>query len=155
MAEEILLRLAVRCDRHAPGIARSAIERLAPLGPAAGDAMLVASELVTNAVLHADCGADDLLHVDVARAARHLVISVRGPGRSGRSATVSAFPAGAFGGLALAIVNQLARRWGAKRGNGHTVWAELQLPSRDVNGPSDEAPAPGPACGPIRGRESL
>lgn len=91
-----------------------------------GDVMLVASELVTNAVLHSGCSDDHLIQVDVERRAQRLLITVRDPGLSGTEA--QGRPGGVDGGWGLLIVDELAQRWGAERADGYCVWAEVALP---------------------------
>jgi serine/threonine-protein kinase RsbW len=123
-----LLYMSVRCDEHAPRAVRTALCRLDGLGRVLSDAMLIASELVTNAVLHSSCTAADSLDVRVIRNGR-LRLCVLDPGGSGRAAKITQRPTG-LGGLGLRIVHQLAEDWGSHRaGQGHEVWAELPLPT--------------------------
>jgi anti-sigma regulatory factor (Ser/Thr protein kinase) len=90
--------------------------------------MLVASELVTNAVSHSLCTEEDFLSVQIARDGR-LRIAVLDPGVSGGSAEIADRPI-ELGGLGLKVVEQLAASWGTERSDaGYRVWAELQLPS--------------------------
>jgi anti-sigma regulatory factor (Ser/Thr protein kinase) len=104
------------------------MSRFSDLGWVLGDAMLVATELVTNAVRHSLCGEDDFLTVCVTRDGR-LRISVLDPGGSGRSAEIADRPI-ELGGLGLKVVDQLASAWGTeRRADGYTVWAELELPT--------------------------
>jgi two-component sensor histidine kinase len=98
------------------------------LGWVLGDAMLVASELVTNAVRHSLCTEDELLSVTISRDGR-LRISVLDPGGSGKSAEIADRPL-ELGGLGLKVVEQLATDWGSERYvDGYRVWAELELPA--------------------------
>jgi len=97
------------------------------MGWVLGDAMLVASELVTNAVLYSGCAEEDLLEVEVDRAGDHLLVAVRDPGRSGGVAKLVAGEAREFGGMGLWVVDQVAHRWGSDRLDGYRVWAELPL----------------------------
>jgi serine/threonine-protein kinase RsbW len=121
-----LLRLSVRCDEHAPTVVRDKMRSVPGLGWALGDAMLVASELVTNAVLHSLCTQDDFLNVHIARDG-WLRISVLDPGASGRSAEIDDRPI-ELGGLGLKVVERLAVTWGAERlTDGYRVWADLEL----------------------------
>ena len=124
-----LLRVCVRCDEFAPKAVREAMGRLPDLSWMLGDAMLVASELVTNAVRHSLCTDEDFLSVSVSRG-RSLRIAVLDPGSSGREAV----PCGAqaeLGGLGLRVVEGLSKSWGTARTvDGHEVWAELELPAR-------------------------
>jgi anti-sigma regulatory factor (Ser/Thr protein kinase) len=88
------------------------------------DALLVTSELVTNAVRHADP------HIDLKVVTDHGVfrLEVHDRGRSGlvrrnRSPDLA-------GGWGLNVVHRLATDWGvvpARPGQGKTVWAELPL----------------------------
>ncbi|WP_328296561.1 ATP-binding protein [Streptomyces sp. NBC_00435] len=104
----------------------------------AEDALLVVSELVTNAALHAHgchelvLTAGEALHIDVvdgATAAPHPR-AVRRPGVPG--------------GHGLHIVQRLSDRWGSyPQGSGKVVWAEIES-SRLVAGNRDpQAPPTG------------
>jgi anti-sigma regulatory factor (Ser/Thr protein kinase) len=126
--EREVAHLMPECDEFAPGAVRHALAQLSELGWMIGDAMLVASELVTNAVVHSMCGEGERLRVAMYQGEAHLRISVVDPGASGKTATVAEDP-GAWGGLGLLVVDQLAARWGSKhRADGYEVWAELALP---------------------------
>lgn len=131
MAErpEEVLSLDVPCDRRAPAVVRSALDRIEGLGWALGDAMLVASELVTNAVLHSGCTAAEPLKVRAILGGERLVISVQDPGLSGESAQPRPTNDLNPHGWGLRIVEQLASRWGSERTGGYRVWAELPVPS--------------------------
>lgn len=123
-----LLDMRVRCDQLAPAAVREKLRSLRGLDGALGDAMLVASELVTNAVVHSDCTEDEFLSVRVARDGR-LRIAVFDPGASGQSAEIADRPI-EHGGLGLKVVEQLAATWGTeRRDDGYQVWAELELPN--------------------------
>jgi serine/threonine-protein kinase RsbW len=125
--ESETVRLTPRCDRFAPKLVRQALARLSDLGWVAGDAMLVATELVTNAVRHSQAKADDELEVLVHKDAETLRISVRDPGASGQTARLPAQP-DVWGGLGLMVVDQLSAAWGSQRHpDGYEVWAELRL----------------------------
>jgi anti-sigma regulatory factor (Ser/Thr protein kinase) len=122
---EELLCVSVRCDEFASRTVREALTGCSAFGPVLADAMLVASELVSNAIRHSLCRDDEFLTVSLGREGS-LRISVRDPGRSGVDARVVDRPLG-LGGYGLKIVEELAARWGAeRRGNGYEVWAELQ-----------------------------
>lgn len=115
--------MAVPCDPRAPAAVRDALDRREDIGWVLGDAMLVASELVTNAVLHSGCSGDETIEVCVEVRSERLRISVRDPGRSGRNAEVRAGQP--VGGWGLRVVEQLAERWGSERTEGYQVWAEV------------------------------
>jgi anti-sigma regulatory factor (Ser/Thr protein kinase) len=96
--------------------------------------MLVASELVTNAVRHSCCAANDLLSVEMLKCSDCLEIAVRDPGASGGSARPVDRPLG-DGGLGLKVVEQLTRDWGAeRRPDGYRVWAQVALSPRGDGG---------------------
>ena len=89
------------------------------------DAVLLASELATNAVLHARSA----FEVAVSTDDDHLRIEVsdNDPGVP----QVQWVPAGATSGRGLLIVETLASAWGVSptEGGGKTVWFELPLPA--------------------------
>lgn len=118
-------QIAVNGDSFAPVRVRRELAQLPELGWLLGDAMLVATELVTNAVRHSGCNEQDLLSVSVSPEEDHVRISVRDPGRSGGTARIAATD-NWNGGLGLRIVDELATHWGSNRDrDGYEVWAEL------------------------------
>lgn len=124
-----VLALEVTCDRDAPGTVRQALLDLESLGWVMGDVMLVASELVTNAVLHSGCLDEHRLKVRAWLDDDHMRISVWDPGLSDSSARLEAVE-NVAGGWGLRIVEQLAVKWGAERGDGYQVWADMPLSGR-------------------------
>jgi anti-sigma regulatory factor (Ser/Thr protein kinase) len=123
-----LLRLQVPCDRQAPAVVRGALhDRFREHARVVGDAILVASELVANAVLHSGCSEEESIQVRVSLGRDRLLIRVRDPGASGREARARDYSP--FGGWGLQIVEQLTDRWGSERGDGHLVWAEMAWPA--------------------------
>jgi anti-sigma regulatory factor (Ser/Thr protein kinase) len=126
--------MCVPCDELAPAVVREKVRDLRDLDGALDDAMLVTSELVTNAVRHSSCAEDEFVTVRVTRDGRFR-IAVLDPGTSGRSAEIVDRPV-ELGGLGLKVVEQLAARWGAeRRSDGYRVWAELELPNQTVPEP--------------------
>ncbi|KUL42594.1 ATPase [Streptomyces sp. NRRL F-4489] len=94
---------------------------------AAEDVLLVVSELVTNACLHAE-GPEELRLRRVAKVLR-LEVSDLG---AGSPAPRSPHRPGRPGGHGMFIVQRLCLDWGVVRnadGAGKTVWAELAAPS--------------------------
>jgi serine/threonine-protein kinase RsbW len=125
-----LLRLDLPCGPEAPAAVRQALADVDESGWLLGDAMLIASELVTNAVLHSGCSADHTVNVRASQRGNRVVIAVHDPGISRQPAE----PRGAgssFGGWGLRIVDQLADRWGTERPDGYRVWAELAVVTAD------------------------
>jgi anti-sigma regulatory factor (Ser/Thr protein kinase) len=120
-----LVHLEVSCDPHAPRKLRKALRAAHDGQWPLEDALLVTSELVTNAVLHSGCADTDRLEVRVSRRNENLVISVHDPGLSKDAAAPVVTERFSPGGLGLALVEQLSVRWGTERPDGYRVWAEL------------------------------
>lgn len=94
---------------------------------AAEDVLLVVSELVTNACLHA--GGPEELRIGSGPKLLRLEVVDAG---SGDPATRSPHRAGRPGGHGMFIVQRLCLDWGVVRsgdGAGKTVWAELAAPA--------------------------
>lgn len=121
-----LLRLRLSCDPSAPAHAREALARLPVIEPVRDDALLVASELVTNAVLHSGCNSREDLEVVADASPDSLIIAVTDVGRS-ETVPRPRPSAERPGGLGLRVVAALARSWGTDRRSGRRVWAELAL----------------------------
>jgi anti-sigma regulatory factor (Ser/Thr protein kinase) len=133
MAEVIELDLP--CDEHAPSTVRQALSGVADEWWALGDAMLVASELVTNAVRHSGCGEHHQIHVRLdLREAEHLVIDVRDPGFTSEKAELR--DGSIRGGFGLQLVDQLSVAWGSDRRDDYRVWADVALPAGLLDLPS-------------------
>jgi anti-sigma regulatory factor (Ser/Thr protein kinase) len=122
-----LLLLEVPCDEHAPAVVRRALAEIDQAGLPLDDGVLVASELVTNAVLHAACETERLLEVCARRRRDRLLISVHGPGRSGECAAPDRRPDSELGLWGMRIIARLSQRWGCDWPDGYRVWAELAL----------------------------
>lgn len=120
-----MLRLELPCDRAAASAVREAMVELDELGWVLGDAMLVATELVNNAVTHSGCDHTHTMQVQIYRDGEGIIISVRDPGCSRCADAAVSEVVEVGGGLGLMIVDALARRWGADRDEGYRVWAEL------------------------------
>ncbi|MEU9981952.1 ATP-binding protein [Streptomyces sp. NPDC050856] len=94
---------------------------------AAEDVLLVVSELVTNACLHAE-GPEEL-RVSLDAKVLRLEVEDRGPGQP---APRTPHRAGRPGGHGMFIVQRLCLDWGVVRSPdrpGKTVWAELAAPA--------------------------
>ncbi len=98
------------------------------LGTAIGDAALVLSELLSNAIRHARPLPGALVQVSWALRDESLTVSVRDGGGPTRPHAGHPSPS-AVGGRGLAIVECLASTWGVKDSlSGVTVWAILPAP---------------------------
>ena len=132
-----VLRLRLRRDPSAPGLAREALEQLALeelhlTRPLHDDALLVASELATNAVARPTAEPDgeielvaDLVHDGLRLAVTDCCIR-RQDAPFGLRRADDVGPAG-FDGLGLRIIQALSRRWGTERLDGRRMWAVLSI----------------------------
>jgi len=84
------------------------------------DVVLVASELVTNAIVHAHSGVHVL--VGPCNGGLQLEVTDKGPGTPSLSATTST----SVGGRGLRIVNDVTSAWGVRSSpTSKTVWARF------------------------------
>ncbi len=126
--DETLMALTLPCAPSASAAVRAQLSQLDGLGWILGDVMLVASELVNNAVMHSGGGPHHALEVRASSDAGRLTISVRDPGLSGSDAGPTPPSDQEIGGWGLRIVEALCERWGEDRRDGYRVWAEINLP---------------------------
>jgi len=119
-----LIRLVLRCDESAPGVARDAAR--SAIRAVADDVLLVVSELVTNAVIHSGGAAGDTITLDLALHGDGVRVVVEDPGRSAGIPAVAVTPPAHGGGFGLRFVAEIACGWGVDRPNGRcSVWADL------------------------------
>jgi anti-sigma regulatory factor (Ser/Thr protein kinase) len=119
------LSFEMPCDQHAPLAVREILAGVHDGHWSLEDGLLVASELVTNAVRHSGCGDEHNLRVDIARRAGSLLIAVHDPGLSATTAEPPLADRSEPGGWGLQIIDRLSARWGSERPDGYRVWAEL------------------------------
>jgi anti-sigma regulatory factor (Ser/Thr protein kinase) len=92
------------------------------------DVQLVVSELVTNAYRHGG-GRAAPIHLSVLATDNVLRVEIRDPG-SGFDPDVGRARSGSGErGWGLMITERLAHRWGVERGEGTTVWFEVDRPA--------------------------
>ena len=122
MVAEISLRLDGGPD--APAAARRALRRFHPeLAPELLQvAQLLASELVSNAVRHADAASIGL-RVEVVTRYVRVEVADEGPGFALFEPVTP--PASGIGGWGLHLVDELSSRWGLVDGGGARVWFEI------------------------------
>ena len=102
------------------GRARREVARYLDGCPAAEDATLIVSELVTNAVLHSR-SRHGMLTVHGERYPRYVWLEVSDAGGNWEAG------GGGDGGRGLAIVAALAAEWGIDGdGRGRTIWARIE-----------------------------
>jgi len=88
------------------------------------DAQLLVSELVTNAIRHADLDDDAVIKLVVMTRARALRIEVCDPGQ-GFEVTEPVPDPARPSGWGLYLVRELSDRWGVDRNTETRVWFEL------------------------------
>src|SRR3954466_1930275 len=89
------------------------------------DLLLLTTELVTNAVIHAGVDEDSTLCVHVESTPALRRVAVVDPGGA-TIPQVQDLDVSVPGGMGLFLVQQLSTRWGAERdGDGTRVWFEL------------------------------
>ena len=130
-SDETLMALTLPCAPSASAAVRQELSHLDGLGWILGDVMLVASELVNNAVTHSGALPHHDLQVRASRTEEGLTISVRDPGLSGQQAGTVPTTDLQVGGWGLQIVEALCESWGGERDDGYVVWARFSLPGSD------------------------
>jgi len=122
-----ILRLRLRRDRSAPRRVRRALEQVDAIGRIRDDAILVASELATNALRHAYDDGPDEIELVAELVPDGVRIAVTDTGASDPEGGPR--PAGAAepDRISLRIVQAIARRWGTERVDGHRTWAVLAI----------------------------
>jgi serine/threonine-protein kinase RsbW len=85
---------------------------------------LLVTELVTNAVRHADVGTNEYIDIDLvtSRDGVRVEVTDRGPGFD--PAAPRRYP----GGFGLILVEEIADRWGVEYDDGSRVWFEIDRP---------------------------
>jgi anti-sigma regulatory factor (Ser/Thr protein kinase) len=121
------LSVDLPCDASAAHAVREALIAMDWREGVDSDVLIVASELVNNAVVHSGCDHEDVLAVRATLSVDRLLFSVRDPGSSDQDAEARADGDGDTGGWGLRLVDQLAARWGSQRHDGHRVWAEMAV----------------------------
>ncbi len=119
------VEMCLAADETAPAQARATVrERFGPaIGPAALEtALLVTSELVSNAVIHSGATPRDKLKLRVRREPGVLGIEVA---HNGTRFGLSGLRSDPHGGRGLRLVAALSARWGLTSDESTTTWAEV------------------------------
>lgn len=91
------------------------------------DVLLLMTELVSNAVRHADTAADRPVRVELLRRRGSLRVEVVDPGTDSIPVRGQPAPDGS-GGWGLFLVDRIADRWGVRRrASGTCVWFEIRI----------------------------
>jgi anti-sigma regulatory factor (Ser/Thr protein kinase) len=115
-------------DARAPGSVRRFVQQhLAPTHPSiVSDAQLLASEVVTNAVMHTSCP-ECMVEIRTHDQTVRIEVSDCDPAHT--PYLVEPDPL-RFGGMGMHMVNDVARCWGCEVGDcAKTVWFELRSSS--------------------------
>ena len=120
-----ILRLRLRCDAAAPRLARRAVERLEEIRAIREDALLLTSELASNAVARSGFDPGEEIELRAELLPDGVRILVRGEGRSRRRPILRALDPDRPGRLGLGVVQTVSRQWGSERDDGMCVWAEI------------------------------
>jgi anti-sigma regulatory factor (Ser/Thr protein kinase) len=91
------------------------------------DIRLLVSELVTNAIRHADAATGGEVGLDVSISGPRVRVEVADPG-AGFDPTPRAEEMTKPGGWGLYLVDRIADRWGVVTNRMNRVWFELDLP---------------------------
>lgn len=114
-------------DLTAPGAARRCVRALEGIPPAIhDDLVLLATEVVTNSVRHAEVMPDDRIFMSVVQSASRVRVEVTDAGH-GRAFGPKAPDVTSTGGRGLLLVKELSDAWGIQRNSGTCVWFELRL----------------------------
>jgi anti-sigma regulatory factor (Ser/Thr protein kinase) len=90
------------------------------------DVLLLVTELVTNAVRHAEVGPEQSLRVELQFPPRRVRVQVFDPG-TGFTRTRAPSRGDESGGWRLFLVDRIAYRWGIRRtASGTCVWFEIR-----------------------------
>jgi two-component sensor histidine kinase len=87
---------------------------------------LLLSEVVTNSVMHGECGQGDQIEVAIAWDLGRIRLEVYDDGPGFRLSEPDPDRPGGWG---LHLVELMSERWGIERGNRTLVWLEYSLPS--------------------------
>jgi two-component sensor histidine kinase len=112
------LRLRLAPDVHAPSRARQALREL-PLGEREEDVLLLASELVTNAVQHGGAADDQPIELEATCDGGCARVEVRDRGRG--------FGRAPQAGLGLRLLEDASVRWGIDHADSTRVWFEVSM----------------------------
>lgn len=118
------LRLEIDIDASAPFEVRRLVGTMAAGTPVLGDALLLASEITTNAILHGSWVPGDRLCLIAHRYDHTLRITVIGPGTPNDPGLGSREHPGGFG---LGLVDSISSDWAMELDddNSTRVWFEL------------------------------
>ena len=131
----VALDLQLPVDTRSPARARHALDGMVDRLP--GDVLdrfrLAVTELVTNAIRHADLSAGDAVELVIRMSAHRLRVEIGNTGTQ-FAATARRPDPSQEGGRGLLLVEHSADRWGMKRTNGMQLWFEIDLADQGGSG---------------------
>jgi len=149
VTDQITRRVRLPAEQTAPGAARSVVRSVvteAGLDAVLDEALLLTTELATNAVIHAGTGLELVATVEAGRLTVTVLDEAPGPLHAG--------PPGGHAderGRGLLLVDRMAARWGTvHHSGGKGVWFQLDAASAGAPpDPATAAAAPTPAVDPL------
>jgi serine/threonine-protein kinase RsbW len=142
-----MLRFDAPAKPESVGLARDTVRAWLATAPLLiDDAMIVVSELFTNAVRHAGLSEADTVQVMVAREPATVIIEVEDSGPGFDPARIALGGPSIEGGFGLRIVAALSEDWGSGREG--SVWARLAWAYPLGLPCAPRASGPGPRPGP-------
>jgi anti-sigma regulatory factor (Ser/Thr protein kinase) len=133
------LEVDLRLDpgARAPAFARGSLASFRPavLEPLVERAELLVSEVVTNAIRHADLDPGDRIEIHMQGSPSMLRVDVIDPGRG--FVPVGKRP-GLHGGWGVWLLDRLATRWGVERDGNTRVWFEIRPAVSVCPGPGSD-----------------
>jgi anti-sigma regulatory factor (Ser/Thr protein kinase) len=144
------VRWTLPCEVSSVGDARGALRSMLEEAGSCLDesdaAAMVITELLSNAIIHAD-GADDQIEVVIESSDRQIHIEVTD--HNTRAPVQRQVDVDAAAGRGLTIVGALSTAWGWDRvdGDGNRVWCDVPRSGAERDGPMHRGPAHGVAGG--------
>lgn len=127
-ADAPTLRISLECDAQAPSLARAAVTGFTKDSAIAhtnlATLILLVSELVSNAVVHANAPPASVIVLS-ARLLGQGTVRVEVTDQGSGFTAVPGEPAQREAGYGLYLVKEQASRWGVDRRRGTCVWFEL------------------------------
>jgi anti-sigma regulatory factor (Ser/Thr protein kinase) len=123
-----MIDVRLSCDVDAPGNARRALNGLSERidSPVLDDIRLLVSELVTNGVRHTGQGPSGWVRLVIRLGHDGVRVEVSDPGPGFDDVPPPTIYQES--GWGLYLVEQVSSRWGVERGEGNTVWFEVDCP---------------------------
>lgn len=140
LVTDVRLRAEPIAAAQARAVVRSALARtVTPL--VVEDVVVVASELVSNSVMHAGLRPEQQIGLRLWSDGR-IRVEVEDAGRGFDRAAAGTSDGSPYGGRGLGIVAALSDRWGFRSEGGVLAWAEIAVSGDGASGSHGTATAP-------------